>query len=219
MGWQDDPVAPAAPAWQNDPVVAPAAPAAAPAAPTDNSAVNGLSLGLAKPVDNLTSATMSIPGVSAIDKFGTSLGFPSASAAVASNDAARANNSRTGYQTLGKIIGTAPTLAIPGAGVAGMAAQGAAGGLLTSDATNAKDAVGDGLWGALGGVAGGGLLKGAGAMLTPKIAPVISYLDGLGIPTTVGQKLGAAGGWLGNTAKAIEDKLAGTFPIAGTAGY
>ena len=220
MGWRDDPVAATGGnAWQHDPVEG-AAPAPVPAAPTDDSALNAIGMGISKPFENLAKGLQAVlpsPVKASIDRFDIAMGQRTSDQKFAADDAARANNSRTGYQALGKMIGIAPTLAIPGSGVAGMAAQGAAGGLLTSDAKTGGEAVKDGLLGATGGVVGGGLLKGAGAILTPRVAPVIKYLDGLNIPTTIGQKMGAAGGFIGNAAKSIEDKLAGTFPIVGGA--
>lgn len=169
----------------------------------DNSRVRGLSLGAIKPLDNLTSAAMRIPGAAAVDRFGQRLGFPGAQEAVTANDAARANNTRTGYQLLGNIAGTAPTLALPG----GALAQGAAGGALLSDATDAKGLAIDTIGGAAAGKAGELAVRGVGKVIAPTVSKNVRALLDAKVPLTIGQAMGGA-------AKGVEDRFAG-FPIVG----
>lgn len=173
------------------------------AAPKDDSAARGFALGAEKPLDNLTSAAMQIPGVAAIDKFGQRLGFPSASRAVSANDSARANNSRTGYQLLGNIAGTVPTLALPG----GALAQGAAGGALVSDAKDAGGIAKDAAIGMITGKVGDVLGKVASNVIAPKVSGAVRKLADIGVPLTPGQAFGGV-------ARGIEDRLTG-LPIVG----
>lgn len=171
--------------------------------PRDTSATRGFALGAAKPLDTLVSAAMAIPGVAVIDRFGQSMGMPGAREAVASNESARANNTRTGYQLLGNIAGTAPTLALPG----GALVQGAAGGALLSDAKDAKGLAIDTALGAVGSKGGEFAVRGIGKVIAPKVAPNVRKLLDAKIPLTIGQAVGGA-------TKAVEDRLAG-FPIVG----
>jgi hypothetical protein len=171
--------------------------------PADTSAARGVALGAMKPLDNLARAAMNIPGVAEIDKFGQRLGFPGANEAVASNDAARDANTRKGMQLLGNVVGTAPTLALPG----GAIAQGAAGGALLSDATDAKGLAVDTVIGGVGGKAGELAVRGVGAAIAPKVSKNVKALVDAKIPLTIGQAVGGA-------TKAVEDRLAG-FPIVG----
>lgn len=161
-------------------------PASAPAPnapPKDTSAARGFGLGAVKPLDNLSSLAMRIPGMAAIDRFGQSLGLPSQASAVAGNDAGRRNNTRTGYQTLGNIAGTLPTAALPG----GPALQGAVSGALLSDGHNAREVLTDTGIAALGGKAGHMLLKGASYLAKPAVTKAGQALYDAGIPQTLGQ--------------------------------
>ena len=178
-------------------------PASAPKPPSDNSAARGFALGVAKPLDNLTSAAMQIPGVAALDRLGTRMGIPGAEGLVAANDAARANNSRTGYQALGNIVGAAPTMALPG----GAAVQGMAGGALLS---NAKDPLGVAKDTALGAVAGFGgdkLLRGAAGVIAPQFSKGMRALADADIPVTIGQLARDGGSAIGKAIGGVEDAL------------
>jgi hypothetical protein len=171
--------------------------------PADTSAARGFGLGVTKPLDNLVSAAMATPVGQAVDRVGQRLGFPGAQEAVAANDAARANNTRTGYQLLGNIAGTAPTLALPG----GAIAQGAAGGALLSDAKDAKGLATDTIFGAAGGKVGEVGTRAIGKAIAPKVTKNVRALLDAKIPLTIGQAMGGV-------AKGVEDRLSG-FPIVG----
>jgi hypothetical protein len=169
----------------------------------DNSTARGLALGAQKPLDNLTSAAMQIPGVAAVDQLGQRMGFPGAREAVASNDAARRANTATGAQLVGNIAGTLPTLALPG----GALAQGAAGGALLSDATDVEGAAMDAGLGAVAGKAGDMAVRGVANVIAPKVSAAVRTLADEGIPLTPGQAFGGV-------TKGIEDRLSG-FPVVG----
>jgi len=183
-------------------------PAQAP--PEDTSALSGFAGGLLKPLDNLTSAAMNIPGAGMLDRVGQSMGLPSAQHAIAHNDQMRQNNTRTGFQTLGNIAGTLPTMALPG----GALAQGAASGALLSDAKDPGSAA----WDATLGAAGSKLTSAAAHGLAWAAKPVVSkgaqLLHDAGIDLTLGQ-LARDGKGLGSKIVAgLEDRAAG-LPFIG----
>lgn len=153
----------------------------------DTSAARGFALGATKPLDNLTSAAMQIPGVAALDRLGQRMGFPGAGDAVAGNDAARANNTRTGFQMAGNIAGTLPTLALPG----GALVEGAAGGALLSNADSAGGVLTDAVYGAAGSKAGQVVAKGVGAVIAPKLSGAAARLRDMGVQLTPGRAMGA----------------------------
>jgi len=181
----------------------------APPAP-DRSAARGFALGAMKPVDNIRSAVSQIPVVGDALEFVRTkvVGRQPTKASVAANDAARANNTRTGYQLLGNIAGTAPTLALPG----GAGVQGAAGGALLSDAKDMRGLIADTAIGALGGKVGGKVVKGVGAAIAPKLSATAQRLVDKGIPLTLGQIGRAADTYGGKFVAGVEDALSSIIP-------
>lgn len=175
-------------------------------APTDTSALNGFLGGLVKPIDNLVLAARQIPGVAtADDAISDILGIQSGADAVATNEQARADNSRTGWQTVGTIAGTLPTLALPGGGLV----QGAAAGALSTDARDMGGVIRDAaLGGALG--KGGDMVAG---IVAPQVSPMVRKLLDEGVRLTPGQIAGQ-GGLVGRGVKQAEDIL-GSVPIVG----
>jgi hypothetical protein len=200
MGWQDAPLAKTSRGWKDAPL------ADAPK-PRDTSAVRGLALGAVKPLDNLVSAARAAaPGlVGALDDAGAAIGLPRSDAAVRANDAARANNTRTGFQTAGNVIGTAPTMALPG----GALVQGAAGGALLSDAQDGFGLVKDATVGAVGGKVADVALGAAAKAAAPKVNDYVRLLTKEGVKMTPGQIVGG-------TFKRIED-AATSIPFVGDA--
>ncbi len=181
------------------------------ARPADNSALRGLAAGLTKPIDKLAEYAMKIPGVPAVDRFlSEATGTPDVATHNAMNEAIRQNNTRTGYQMAGNVIGTLPTAALPG----GPAVQGAASGALLTDETDAwgiaKDA-------ALSGATSYGAdkaLKFVGEGVRPYVDKGVQKLKDAGVPLTVGQIAGATNTRVGNVVRGIEDRLTG-FPLIG----
>ncbi len=186
------------------------APAPKTAPPADNSRLRGVALGALKPLDNLTSAAMHIPGMDAINRLGQAMGMPSAETAIQGNQAARQNNMRSGYQAAGNIVGTLPTLALPG----GAAAQGAASGALLSDKTGVGGIAADAGLGALGSWGAGKVANGLSYLAKPVVSKGAQVLHDAGIDLTLGQ-LAHGGKSLGSRIVAgIEDRMAG-LPIIG----
>lgn len=168
---------------------------------SDNSAVRAFGLGAMKPVDNIARGAYAVLPQSAArplrrldDLIG--LGQPEA------GDRARAQNTRKGWQAAGGFVGTLPTLALPG----GWAAQGAAGGALLSDATNAEDLATDAVVGIAGSGIGTGAVKGLGMAASPTVREPVKKLLERKIPMTIGQ---IAGG----TLQRIEDAATSTLGL------
>ena len=178
--------------------------------PKDDSAVKGLLLGAIKPIDNLSTLAMRIPGMGAIDRFGQKLGMQSQGDAAAHNEMGRKANTRTGYQTLGNIAGTLPTLALRG----GMALQGAASGALLSDEKTPFGVAKDAAIGAGSSVIGGGVVKGIAALGRPIASKAATVLHNAGVELSPGQLAQSAGGWIGKAVRGVEDK-ARSVPILG----
>jgi len=179
-------------------------------APKDTSALGGFVGGVLKPIDNLTSAAMNIPGMGAIDKLGTAIGLPSAQQAINTNDKLRQNNTRTVYQTLGNIAGTLPTMALPG----GPLAQGAVSGALLTDAKDAGGAAWDATLGAAGSKIAGAAANGLAWAAKPVVSKGAQVLHDAGIDLTLGQ-LAREGKGLGSRIVAgLEDRAAG-LPFIG----
>lgn len=177
-----------------------------PKEPTDDSALSGFGLGAGKVVDNLTLAALQIPGVETV--FNAAADFTGTQRprdAVEANDAARENNSRTGWQTFGTIGATLPTLMLPGGGLA----QGAVAGALSTDARDAGGVVRDA---AIGGALGKAGDTVAG-LIAPKANQYLSTLRDAGVRVTTGDIAGQ-GGMLGGLVKGVEDIGART-PVAG----
>lgn len=174
--------------------------------PTDGSALHGIGLGAGKVVDNLTLAALQVPGVERL--FNAAADFTGTERprdAIEANDAARANNSRTGWQTAGTIGATLPTLMLPGGGLA----QGAVAGALSTDAREPGGVAYDAT---LGGVLGKGGDMVAG-IIAPQVSPMVRKLLDEGVRLTPGQIAGQ-GGIAGRAVKQAEDIL-GSVPIVG----
>jgi hypothetical protein len=192
--------------------------AESPAAPADDSRLRGFAAGLTKPIDKLAELTMKIPGVPAIDRFLSDItGTPDVATHNAQNKEIRDNNTRTGYQMAGNIVGTLPTALAGG----GPIRQGALGGLLLSDKKDASGMLTDAAVGALASKAGDMVIGGAAKAAKPYVSKGAKALRDAGVPMTLGQlasQAGEGGGKLGRFAgraiKGMEDRLAG-LPIAG----
>lgn len=154
------------------------------AQPQDNSKARGFLGGVLKPFDNATMALRQIPGVGAAsDAVADFTGMPRDTAVVQGNQAARKANTRKNYQTLGNIVGTLPTLVLPG----GAAVQGAASGALTSDAATPEGVAIDTTLGGLAGKAGQMVFNGASALAKPVVSKAGKALYDAGVPQTIGQ--------------------------------
>ncbi len=176
----------------------------------DTSAARGFALGATKPLDNLVRAASNIPGFDAVDRLGQRMGLPGAMAAADANDAARADNTRTGFQLAGNIAGTAPTMALPG----GAAVQGAAGGALLTDARDGMGVARDAIVGGVGGKVADLGLQGLANTVAPTVNNYVSRLTGAGVPLTPGQVARAGKTKLGNAVAWAEDK-ATSLPFVG----
>ena len=107
--------------------------------PDDNSKARGFILGLRDVGDNIANKLDKIPGISQIGEAAANIGYKmgvrgkprpnEVTKTVARHKAELANNTRTGFQTLGQIAGTIPAVRVPG----GALAQGATAGLMLSD--------------------------------------------------------------------------------------
>ncbi len=164
--------------------------------PKDTNWFKGFVGGALKPVDNLASwASQTAPG-RAVDRFGQAIGLPSASQAVAANDAMRAGNTRKGWQAAGNMAGTLPTLALPG----GPLVQGAASGAVLSNAKTPGDLALDTAMGAGFSYGGDKLMRGLGNVVSPRVSDAVNALRARGVPLTPGQIAGGFG-------KKVEDAL------------
>lgn len=179
-------------------------------APKDDSAANGFLGGVLKPLDNLVGYASHIPGFDAVDRLGTAMGLPSANAATAGNERLRQNNSRTGYQTLGNIAGTLPTMALPG----GAMAQGAASGALLTDKKTATGVALDSGIGAVGSKLAGAAADGLAWAAKPVVSQTAKVLHDAGIDLTLGQLARGGKGLAARTIAGLEDRAAG-LPIIG----
>jgi hypothetical protein len=151
---------------------------------TDHSWLRGLVLGAEKPIDNLASAASHIPVLGpAVDRLSVALGGNTAADVSAHHDEARQNNDRTGAQVTGNVVGTLPTLALPG----GLAVQGAATGALLSDKKDLTGVLTDAATGAGTAFVGGKLLSGLGSAAAPTVSRAARALHDAGIPMTLGQ--------------------------------
>jgi len=180
-------------------------------APKDDSRLNAFVNGLIKPVDNLVSAARQIPGVAAADDaISGLLGVKSGGETVQANDAARADDTRTGYQMLGNIAGTLPTLVMPG----GALVQGGAAGALLSDGNNAFDVGKDALMGAALSKGGEVALRGLARAASPQISDNLRTLIDAGVRVTPGQVARSEGGAVGRFLARSEDRAIST-PFVG----
>lgn len=169
-----------------------------PMPPTDTNPVRGFVLGAMKPLDK--AATLLESGFNAI----TGANSQSAATAAAENTAARAANTRTGFQTAGSIGATA---LLPG----GPIVQGATGGALLSDSDTAAGMAKDAAIGAAGGYLGDKVVRGVAGVVGPRVAPALAKLQAEGVRVTPGQAARASGN---RVAAAAEDR-ATTLPILG----
>ena len=195
----------------------PAKPAAAPkpADPVDNSRLRGLALGVSEPLENIGRFAQSLLPANlkaASDAQDRALGSKTPDEIIAGQSAARANNTRTGYQMLGNIAGTAPAAVVKG----GLAVQGAISGAALSKSDSLGGVALDAGIGAGSSVVGGAAMRGLGNVISPKVSPIVKRLLDQGVKLTPGQILGAGEGYVGRIAKSVEDKLTG-FPIVGDA--
>lgn len=174
----------------------------------DDSAVNALVLGIKKPFEN--AARYLSPVTKAVDAVGEKLGFPSSEQASSGNQRLRANNTRTGWQTVGNIVGTLPLARLPG----GSFTQGAASGALLTDKRDARGIAQDTLIGGVAGKIGDKAVRGMARVVNPKVAPVVQRLKERGVSMTPGQILGATDSRVGGVLKGAEDRLTG-MPIVG----
>lgn len=160
--------------------------------------------GAIKPFQNIGKAAINATGMMT----------PEIAAALENDNLARARSPHPNYVIGGNVAGTLPTLAVGGgtglaAKGATMAAQGALGGALLSDADTAGGVAEDAGWGAAGGVLAGGAFHGAGKIVSPTVAPAVRNLLDRGIKLTPGQILG--GGW-----RTAEDAMT-SVPLLGGA--
>lgn len=177
---------------------------AKPASPRYTSASAAFVAGAFKPIDNAAEALSHIPYVGpAVDKFGQMLGMPSTAQTVEQGESARANNSRTGYQAIGNIVGTLPAAAAK----AGLATQGAISGALLSDKKNLSGVAGDALVGAGASLGTGALLKGAASVAKPVVSKSVQILNDAGVPLTLGQIASGGKGALARTVAKGEEAL------------
>lgn len=186
----------------------------APAAPTDNSALKGFIYGARDFGDRLEHRIDQIPGLGAVGNW-----LEAHSPFTAPGEAERqrathatelANNSRTGWQTVGQIAASIPLSRLPG----GILAQGAATGAIMSDAEDGQGVAMDAAKGAAFSKLAGVGFKSLGGLATGVKNAGARALHDAGIDLTIGQLGRAAGNLPGKIAAGIEDRLAG-FPIVG----
>lgn len=171
----------------------------------DDSAINAFVLGARKPIDNIATWLGDTAPARAIDAIGQKLGFPSSASATQDANKLRANNTRTGWQTVGNIVGTIPTARLPG----GPLSQGALSGALLTDKKDAAGVLSDMTIGALSAKAGDKAIRGLARVVNPKVAPVVQRLKDAGVSMTPGQILGATESKVGSVLKGVEDRLTG----------
>lgn len=181
--------------------------------PENDSRSKGFMGGLVKPVDNAAEALSNVPYVGpAVDKLGQSLGMPSTADAVANNQAARSNNSRTGYQFLGNLAGTLPLAALGG----GPALQGALSGLALTDAKDPYNILADTAVSAVASKGVSSALNKAGALIAPQFSKGMRALHDAGVPLTLGQIASDGKGLLSRFIQGTEENLA-KLPYVGDA--
>lgn len=174
----------------------------------DDSFARGVGLGITQPIDTLARGVSNIPVIGrALDRASTVLGMPAAQDAAMQNREARANNTSEGGQIAGNIIGTLPTMLLPG----GPLVQGAAGGAALSEADTAGGVLTDAAMGAAGAGVAQGLLNRAGRAISTqkRLSPFVQQLIGEGVELTPGQIAGGFG-------RTLED-AATSLPIVGPA--
>lgn len=189
----------------------PGAPETLTPAPDDSSALSGFAAGVMKPIDKAAEWLTNTSVGKAIDRFGVdTLGLPSTADATAANEEWRRNNTRTGYQMLGNIAGTAPLARLGGPAWL----QGAGAGAVLTDSHDAAGTARDAIFGGVGGQAGKYILGGLGSLAKGVTNQGAKLLNDAGIPLTLGQISQAAGNLPGRVVSGLEDRLAG-FPLIG----
>lgn len=184
-----------------------------PKQPADDSRARGFGLGALKPVENASKALLSIPGMKAADEWmAKNMGTTPYDQITAERDAARENNSRTGYQMAGNAAALLPTAAIPG----GPLVQGAVGGALLTDEKTPMGVVKDATIGAVASKVGDAVIGGASRLAKPYVSAAAQKLKDAGVPMTLGQLVGEAteksgfvGRTVGKTVRGIEERIAG----------
>jgi hypothetical protein len=179
--------------------------------PADDSATRGVGLGMWKPLDNAARAVSNIPVIGpALDHASEAMGMPTASAAADRHDIARHNNSRTGFQTAGNIVGTLPLARLPG----GAATQGALGGAALTDAKDPQGIARDAALGALSSKVVQTGLGAASRIVSPVITAAGRELSKAGIPLTPGQIASMGSGAFNRVVQGVEENFA-KLPFVG----
>lgn len=184
----------------------------------ETSFIEGLAQGINKPLNN--AARWAEGGLDAIglgDSYrglSSSLGFaPDVSAAEQEQqriaDAAPYRPSGFG-EFSGNMVGTVPTMLLPG----GALIQGAAGGALLSDGNSVYDVGKDALLGAAGAKAGEVIFRGLARSASPQISDDLRTLIDAGVEVTPGQVARSEGGAIGNFLARSEDRGVST-PFVG----
>lgn len=187
--------------------------APAPKPKPDNSRARGLGMGIAEPFINLAKfAQSALPAdlKAASDAQDRAAGSATPDELFANFRTNQEANTRTGYRTVGNILGTAPAAVVKG----GAAIQGGLSGALLSKSDNALGVAGDAGIGAVTSVIGSNAVRGIGALVAPKVAPYIETLRNAGVQVTSGQLARSAGTKLGNFVANMEDRLS-SLPVVG----
>ena len=187
------------------------------AQPLEDKTLGGAMLGgFMKPFDGAAAyLDKGLKGVGIdLDALGQVIGLPSREQAQASRKEFFAGNDTTA-SNIGNFIGeTAGTMALT-RGMGGPITQGALGGALLSDKTDAAGVAMDMGLGAAGGKAGDVAARSIAGVIAPRVAPKVRALLDEGIPLTPGQIVGQ-GGVAGRAVKSVED-AASNLPIIGSA--
>jgi hypothetical protein len=165
----------------------------------------GFMEGVTKPLSNMNALLNTVPGLRTLtgaDSPDLQKALQGSRAYFAQREAAQRPGAIGNFA--GNVVGTLPTMALPG----GPLAQGAAAGALLTDHPNdpltvAKDAAG----GAIGAKVGGAALSALGKVAAPALKPAVRALVDAGVSLTPGQLAGGA-------ARTIEDSLT-SWPILG----
>lgn len=183
-------------------------PRAAP--PADDSALRAMALGIYQPIDNLSQRLLRTDAGQAINRAGVAIGLPDSNELQRTRTDARRTNTRTGYQLAGNIVGTLPTMALPG----GPVVQGAATGAVLSEEQSlggvAQDAAIGGAFGKVGDV----VTRSVAGAFAPRVSRAARMLNDAGVPLTLGQMVASGRSLAGRVAKGVEDRAAG-LPIVG----
>lgn len=116
----------------------------------------------------------------------------------------------TAGKITGGVVGTLPTMLLPG----GPFVQGAAAGAMMTDEDSPLGVLKDAAIGGVAGKVGEKAVRGVANIVSPRVAPVVQRLKAQGVKMTPGQILGANDTAIGRMAKATEDRVAG-LPLIG----